>query len=201
MKIQSSGLKSARSTMKGMGGVLAKAQMRAVNKAASTARTEGSKAIRDDVRLSAKYVNQNLVIKDKATRQKHKAIVSGRVRPTRLARYGAKQLTRKAKTSAAGDPVRGIPAGRKQAGVSVAVSKSGRRKKMRNAFLVPLRSAGNMGVFIRTGSGKNNIKHLYGPSVSQVFTDVRETIEPTALFEMSREFRRQIRLELTRRGQ
>ncbi|MFP3979167.1 phage tail protein [Marinobacter sp. KMM 10035] len=168
-----------------------KAQFRAVNRVASKFRTSASKTIRDQVRLPAAYVNDNLKVSQKATQNNPVAIISGRKRPTRLARYGAKQLARSAK-AATGDQLRGISTGKKQAGVSVAVSRKGSRKKMRKAFLLPLRNAGVMGVFVRTGSGQKDIEHLYGPSVDQVFRGLREKLKPDISKELVKEYRAQL---------
>ena len=112
----------------------------------------------------AEVMSMSNAIRDNPT-----AVVKVRKSPMRLARYGARQLTAKA-SRAKGDALRGIAAGRKQAGVSVKVAR-GARKKMRGAFLVPLRagnvSGGNgMGVFVRQGK---EIMHLYGPSQYQLF--------------------------------
>ncbi len=168
-----------------------KAQMRAVNRVASKTRTAGSKAIRKEVKLPASYVNQNLKVTRKASTSQPVAVITGRKRPTRLARYGAKQMSRSSK-SAEGDASRGIASGRKQAGVSVAVKKSGGRKKMRKAFLIPLKSAGTVGVFVRTGKGKKGIKHLYGPSVDQVFRAVRRDLKPEIRRNLVTEYERQL---------
>lgn len=168
-----------------------KAQMRAVNRVASKTRTAASKAIRQQVRLPASYVNQNLTVTRKATINQPEAVISGRKRPTRLARYGAKQMTKAAK-GAAGDMTRGIAPGRKQAGVSVAVKKGGSRKKMRKAFLIPLQGSGEMGVFVRTGPGKKDIRHLYGPSVDQVFRGIRTELQPEIRRNLVSEYKAQL---------
>jgi len=180
--------KFIRGTIKAAG----KAQFRAVNRVASKFRTASSKAIRGQVRLPASYVNENLTINQKATERNPTAVISGRKRPTRLARYGAKQLALAA-GSARGDRLRGIPSGKKQAGVSVSVSRQGGRKKMRGAFLLPLKNSGVMGVFVRTGSGKKDIEHLYGPSVDQVFRSVRDDLKPDVSKELVKEYRAQLR--------
>lgn len=181
----------ARKFVKGTLRAAEKAQFRAVNRVASKFRTAASKAVRGQVRLPASYVNDNLKVRKKATQNNPEAVISGRKRPTRLARYGAKQLARSAK-GAAGDQSRGISAGKKQAGVSVAVSRSSGRKKMRKAFLLPLRGTGTMGVFVRTGPGDKDIKHLYGPSVDQVFRDVRTELKPQIGKELAKEYQAQL---------
>lgn len=173
------------------------ARYRAVNRVASKNRTAASKNIRQQVRLPAAYVNQNLTITQKATLRNPEAVISGRKRPTRLARYGAKQLTRSAR-GADGSALRGIPAGRKQAGVSVHVRRNEGRRKYPKAFLLPLRTNGQVGMFIRYGSGEKDIKHMYGPSVDQVFRDVREQIRPRIRRDLATEYRRQLQHELSK---
>ncbi|MDY6797676.1 MAG: phage tail protein [Pseudomonadota bacterium] len=173
------------------------AQYRTVNRVASKNRTAASKHIRQQVRLPASYVNENLTVTQKATRQNPLAVISGRKRPTRLARYGAKQLTRAAR-SAGGDTLRKIPSGRKQAGVSVHVRRNGSRRKHPKAFLLPLNTNGHLGMFIRFGPGKRDIKHMYGPSVDQVFRDVREEIRPKIRRDLAAEYRRQLNYALSK---
>lgn len=188
-------IKSIRSTVK----AAQVAQMRAVNRVAAKARTAGSAAVRDQVKLPAAYVNENLTITQKATIQKPESIISGRAHPTRLARYGAKQVTVSAK-AARGDELRRIPAGRKQKGIRVQV-KPGRVRAMDRAFFLPLKNQnGLMGVFTRTGSGPKDIKHHYGPSVDQVFKSVRKQLLPMIRRELVTEFRSAFRFARSQQG-
>ena len=181
------------------GKTIATAQYRAINQVAAKTMTRARRAITSQVRLSASYVRERMTLQ-RANREKPSAVIRARQRPTRLATYGAAQLTRVA-AEAGGDALRGIPAGRKQAGVSVGVKKSGGRKKMRGAFLVPLR-AGNvgggngLGVFVRTGPARRDIKHLYGPSVDQLFNGVAETLTPEIETELEAALVRQITYEV-----
>lgn len=191
LSIDSRQFSQARKFIQGTLRAHTKAQFRAVNRTASKFRTAASKAVRAEVRLPAAYVNENLKVSKKATQKNPEAVISGRKRPTRLARYGAKQLARAAQ-GASGDQLRGIAAGKKQAGVSVAVNRSSGRKKMRKAFLLPLSNAGTMGVFVRTGPGDRDIKHLYGPSVDQVFRGVRAELKPQIGKELAKEYRAQL---------
>lgn len=188
-------LKQASRFLKGTVQALEKSQFRAVNKTASKTKTAASKNIRSQVRLSASFVNQNLKVSKKATKDNPEAVISARKRPVRLARYGAKQLTMKAR-GAKGDPLRGIAAGRKQAGVSVAVKKGGSREKLQKAFLLPFKSANTAGVFIRTGKSRTMIKQLYGPSVYKLFESYRETAHEQISAELQAEYRRQLRFAL-----
>jgi hypothetical protein len=176
-------------------------RVRAVNYAAKKLYTASVREITSQVNLKPKYVRDRLKIKQQATRSRPEAIIEGRKRETRLATYGARGLTTKVKgrklstkrkkrgMSAAnmaaaqmrgykGDQLRGIPVGRKHAGVSVKVRKQGSRIKVKKMFLVPLSNQGDgpsrFGVFrrIAPGKGKGTIKHLYGPSVNQLFKRV-----------------------------
>lgn len=187
------GLAEVRSALGKAGSVSRKAAKLAINDTARRMRTAGSKAIREQVNLKAKYVNDRLRITEKATDDSPFAIISGRRRPTRLDRYGTKQLTKRAKhpERSRGDPLRGIPAGKKAAGVSVKVKRKGARKKMRGAFLIPLNDSGGLGVALRTGKGRNAYEVLHGPSVDQVWTDVREDLE--AEKRLNAEFQRQLK--------
>lgn len=140
------------------------------------ANVTGKKVITDTKRDIASQLNLTqrdiaaVMSLNQATPAKSVSVVKVRKTPIRLARYSARQLTTPAKR-AKGDAMRGIPPGRKQAGVSVKVARGGARKKMKGAFLVPLRggtvSGGNgMGVFFRQGK---EIIHVYGPSQYQLF--------------------------------
>lgn len=189
--INTKDISSATGLLRGAVRAVEKAQMRAINRTASKTRTAASKAIRNDVKLKASYVNENLKVTRKASITNPEAVITGRKRPTRLARYGAKQISRVAK-QAAGDLSRGIASGRKQSGVSVAVKKGASRKKMRKAFMIPLKGSGSMGVFVRTGTGKKDIKHLYGPSVDQVFRAVRTDLKPQIRRNLVTEYERQL---------
>lgn len=192
----------------------AKATAHAINYAAKRVRTEGSKRIRAQVNLPAKYVNENLAVRRFATPDKPEAIISGRVRATRLARYNAKGLTAHAPYGRKGDALRGIPAGRKHAGVSVRVKK-GAAKKMRKGILIPLQRGRRgakenawideggdklFGIFIRTGKGKKDLKHLYGPSVDQLWRRERAELIPMATRLTGREYVRLMRRVIARSG-
>lgn len=183
--------------LRGVGKAMEDASYRAVNQAARKGRTSASREIRDQLRLKAGYVNENVKVRQKATRSSPEAVIAGRERPTRLARYGAKQLTRKS-AHGSGDTTRGIASGRKQAGVSVGVKRGGGRTKMRGAFQIPLKNSGLMGVFVRTGPGDKDIKHLYGPSVNQALKTVFPDIMPTAAEDLQKQYERQLSYELSK---
>ncbi|PWG61771.1 phage tail protein [Spiribacter halobius] len=168
----------------------------AINDTVRKMRTLGSREIRKQVALKASYVKKHLNVQLATERSLFGRVYATR-RPVLLSRFGAKQLTRKA-SGAAGDPSRSIPAGRKQAGVSVRVKAGGSRKKMRGAFFIrlkrgPYRGEGATGLAIRTGPGRDAIDVKHGPSVDQVWRDVRDNIQPQADENLAREMRRQLR--------
>ncbi len=198
MIIDRRNFRKAKDYLRGTVTAIEKAEYRAVNRVSQKTRTEASRQIRAEVRLKASYVNRHLWLYKKAKPGDPSAIITARRRPTRLARYGAKQLT-KAARKARGDELRGISAGRKQAGVSVSVGRNSGRKRMRKTFLVPLRTNGLMGVFERTGRAPDDIRHLYGPSVDQLFTNIRDQLHPFIKRNMSKEFRAQLNYAMGRR--
>lgn len=171
--------------------VTRKAARLALNWGARRARTEGSKEIRRQVNLTKTYVDERLYIKQFASENDLTTIIAGRARNTSLRRFGSRQSTRKGKN----------------AGVMVSV-KPGRQVKMRRAFFIKLKGGGvdgfNTGVAIRLKSGEpfegrtkqfdksdSGLYLLYGPSVDQVWTDVKEDILPSILQDTSAEFNRQ----------
>ena len=178
-----------------------RATYRAINGVAAKAFTRSRREIGKPVNLSASYIRERMSL-SKANSSHLVASIKARQRPTRLATFAAKQLSRRANSSN-GDALRNIQKGRRQAGISVAVKRGGGRKKMPGAFFVPLRSGkvaavNGMGVFIRTGSGKKDIKHLYGPSVDQLFRGVIDDVAPDVQAELEAELIRQANYEFSK---
>lgn len=148
---------------------IVKAARQAINKAVDRARTRGAKEMQRQINFPARYLNERLRVSKRASGMKLEATITGRDRPTSLARF--------AKSTSAS-------AARKNGGVSVQVN-PGETKFMQGAFLMQLRG-GNTGLAIRLKEGESvkNKKHmtkvgkglylLYGPSVSQVFRTVAE---------------------------
>ena len=148
-----------------------RALVRAVNHAAERGRTLGSRLIREQVKLPAGYVNSRLHVDRKANPKNITAMITGRGRATQLSRFGARQLTQPAK----------LPGKRRLAGVRVEV-KPGQQKVLPGAWLMSLKrghySSGNVGVVTRTGPGPDDYRVHYGPSVDQLWRDVREQVAP-----------------------
>jgi Prophage minor tail protein Z (GPZ) len=217
--------------------VIERTLYRAINTVAGKAMTRTRREIVSQVNLTQTYVRERIALR-KANKGDMTAVVAARKRATRLATYGARQRMKAVKAPKSlssearakymakltGDKLRGIPAGKKQAGVSVSVKRGGSRKLMAGGFMVPLR-AGNvaggnaMGVFIRTGGARNardlisqeistskgskrpravesgNARHLYGPSVDQVMKSVINDISPDVSAELEAAIRRQAQYE------
>lgn len=159
-----------------------RALVRAVNHAAQRARTLGSARIREEVKLTAGYVNERLKVSRRANPHDITAMISGRGRATQLSRFNARQLTGKAK----------LPGKRRLAGVQVEV-KPGQKKVMPGAWLMKLNN-GNLGVVTREGPGRKDYKVRYGPSVDQLWQNIREQIAPEVDDLLLAEFLRQLEL-------
>lgn len=170
---------------------------RAINSTTRWAKAESSREIREQVKLPARYLsgaNGRLQQTKVAQPSDLSAIITGRHRPTSLARFA-----RNARRSG-------------QTGARVEVS-PGSARFMPRAFFIKLRSGAdgsnnNLGLAIRLPEGKRpgrayrpklvgrNLWLLYGPSVDQVFDDVAEDISPEAADRLEREFLRLTDIDL-----
>jgi hypothetical protein len=161
----------------------------AANDVAGTVITRAAQDITQRYNLSASYIRSKFQLR-LARRFDEAAVVAARKSGLPLARYAAQQVT-VAAPRAKGDSSRGIAAGRKQAGVSFKVMRTGVRHTIRRAFLMPLKAGssqgGNgLGIFWRDDGGfeksmveeeinwdgkkgvqKGKARHLYGVSPHQ----------------------------------
>ncbi|MGM0703883.1 MAG: phage tail protein [Pseudomonadota bacterium] len=138
-----------------------RAMANAINHTLTVTRTEASKEIRGQVKLKAAYVKERLRL-----RRASVANPTGRIAtPTRgilLSRFTNREY--------------------KSGGIGVQVKPgSGQRKRMPGAFYLTFAN-GVRAIAIRTKRGpglgrSEGIKVLYGPSVSQVFTDVKDDLQ------------------------
>jgi len=150
--------------------------------------------------LTRQYVDDRIVIKTQASESKLESTITAPVRGTLLSRYGATvnavandwteqkyiakfgsldAMTRPKPTAGKmpwtprkGDPMRGIPKGKKSNGIRVAVRAGGGQQNISYAFLMPLsagsvRGGNGLGVFARPKSG-GKMKSIYGPSLDQI---------------------------------
>lgn len=176
--------------LKGMGEKVELNIVRALNRTIDSARTASARRIREQVNLPAAYLNRTdrLGVTKKATRGDLSAVITGRHRPTSLARFAT----------------RGRVGGKPGARVMV---KPGHSTFLERAFFVNLRSGntdtlGNLGLAIRLPAGQRpskaykpqplgrNLWLLYGPSIDQVFDDVATEISPQVADQLEAEFTR-----------
>lgn len=189
-------LKRAANALRKVPQAAERAAYRAVNTVSNKVMTRAVREIGAEINLPQSYIREQMSITP-ATLGKPMAIVRARIRDVRLARFAAKQITAPARR-ARGDKRRGIPAGRKQAGVSVKVARDGGRTRMPGAFLLPLRAGkvdgGNgMGIFVRY---KNIIEHRYGPAPYQLFRRWKDEKAPDVRRMLLDAYRAQLRFEL-----
>lgn len=174
----------------------------AANDVARTVITDASRDISQRYNLPASYIRDKFRLQLATTNDI--AIVAAQRRTINLSRFEANQLTAPA-PRAKGDARRKIGKGRKQAGVSVKVLRAGARKAMPGAFLVPLlagsESGGNgMGLFVRIGPGRNNIKRLAGPAPYQVFSAWVKEHRPDIKTQLANAWQSRIQREIRRSG-
>lgn len=169
---------------------------RAINRTIQRARTAASRGIREQVALPARYLGREdrLGITKRATETDLSAVITGRHRPTSLARF-AKNARRSGQT-----------------GARVEIQ-PGTVRVLPRAFFINLRSGSdgsnnNLGLAIRLPAGSRpsraykpkmlgpNLWLLYGPSIDQVFDDVAEEIAPEQADFLEREFLRLTEVDL-----
>lgn len=169
------------------------AASRAINRAVRQTRTSSAREVRRQVAFPAQRLNENLKVTQFSRPDRLEAIITGRSRPTSLARFARNR------------PARG---GRVRLSV-----KPGRSTVIGGAFLIPLRAGSadietraNLGLAVRLKPGEqlrnkrsfralnNGLYLLFGPSVDQVFDDVaQEQIIPAGDI-LEQEFLRQLDL-------
>jgi hypothetical protein len=160
------------------------AARQAINRATLRGRGWAASEMRKQVNFPASYLtgsDARLRITKQATNTDLEGVIAGRSRATSLARFSRET-----------DPA----AARRRGGVSVQV-KPGQARFMRGAFLVRLKAGAgntdtqfNLGLAIRLKPGQSvhnkhsmkqlshNVYLLYGPSVDQVFSTVRDDVAP-----------------------
>lgn len=171
--------------------------VRAVNRTIAWSRTQASAEIRKQVNFSASYLSPSagrLSVTQMATGNDISAIVTGRHRPTSLARFASNARM-------------GF-----QRGARISVQ-PGLSSFLPRAFFIPLRAGNsetknNMGLAIRLPEGQIPSRAykptalskgtwlLYGPSIDQVFDDVAMEIAPATADYLENEFFRLTRVGL-----
>lgn len=177
----------------------------ALNRTADRTRTRADRKIREEVAFPASYLRPGegrLVVSQKARAESLQAVVTGRGRPTSLARFAVGSKPR---------------SGNKLGSVSVTV-KPGQKADINRAWIISLPGAPdskNLGLAVRTEGGPPrgayapkqlkafgpNVWLLYGPSVDQVLFSARnnggvvEEIAPEVMLDLEAEFGRLIDLK------
>jgi len=179
--VNQEGVKEAVDLFEFIGGNTDEAIRVAINKTAPQARTLSSARIREQIRLSASYVNQRLVIR-RATRKNLSGAVSTPSRGLLLSRFSTNSLI-------AGDrvgwikpplvPPRGIRVKIKPSGAPVTVTGDSDTKGNK-PFYVILNGGQNIGIAARYAGQRKKFKVFSGPSMSQVFNTVRDDVLPQA---------------------
>jgi hypothetical protein len=184
------GLQGAADDVKSMGSNVELNIVRALNRTIDSARTASARMIRQQVNLPAQYLNRpdRLGVTKRAQRGDLEAVITGRSRPTSLARFATYGRVRQ------------------RGGVDITV-KPGHSVHLKKAFFVNLRSGntdglGNLGLAIRLPKGQrpdraykpqplgDGLWLLYGPSLAQVFDDVAVEITPSTADNFEAEFSR-----------
>ena len=162
---------------------LAEMRLDAVNVVSLTVRKKSIDQTHAELNLSRDYIEARIA-RAEAKGATARALVTSKVRGATLQRFGAQQEVAPVNWSNSriealghkfgkwpgwtyrkGDASRGIDEDDKAAGVSVDVNRKG-AKTITSAFTMPLKNSNGTGVFRREGG---EVKHLYGPSVYQVF--------------------------------
>ncbi|MBF6987253.1 phage tail protein [Cupriavidus sp. IK-TO18] len=176
---------------------LGRSAVTAVNIVAQKAFADAKAKMNAGINLPDSYLDERMAIELATDPAKPRARILARGRLTTLTQYGAQQSTRPVKFSndsispgklgrnprkagsllpwklRVGNQALGIPVGMKQDGISVEVTRGGRKSITSvQPFFVRGRS-GNLLVMTRkpgtTGKKRGDLKALYGPSVYQLF--------------------------------
>lgn len=173
-------LAEATSLFKFVGGNTDEALRVAINQTTPRTRTASSRLIREQVRLKAGYVSERLTI-IKATRKALSGRISAQKRGLLLTRFSTDPLI-------AGDKVGWIrPPSVPPQGIRVKVKPTGSPQVVEGGpdtagnkpFYMVLNKGQNIGIAARL-TGTRKVKVFHGPSLSQVFDDVRRDVTPQA---------------------
>lgn len=158
----------------------------AINSTLRRARTAIDRDIRQQVAFPARYLGSRLRVTQFAKGNSLQGTISGRDRPTSLARFATSSQPLKRD-------------------IRVQVS-PGSRKRMQRAFLMPL-NGGNLGLAMRLKPGESvrnkkfmrrvskGLYLLYGPSVNQVFAGVADDEADNVAVMLQQEFTRLMELD------
>ena len=191
---------------------LGRANLVAVNAVTTRAQRAAREKMDAGVNLPANYIDDRLTFEPATDARRPVATVTSPYKGTGLGRFSAVQVTQPVQVPKRrrGDPGRSIPAGQKQAGLTVEVVR-GQRKPISYAFVIPgiKSNDGTPVVFENTGPGgkknKGKLKALTGLSVFQLFRHalddqaldaIADDLEATTVVTTTHEIERLIRQKL-----
>lgn len=165
-----------------VGGNTDEAMRVAINKTTPKVKTRSSSEIRSQVRLTAGYVGDKIVV-TKATRQKLEARIKTPSRGLLLSKFSTD-------TQVSGEKVSWLlPPPQPPRGIRVKVKPSGETKSPGpTTFYMVLPVSRALAIVKRktvAGPRGGKIDVLYGPSISQVFSDVKDDVVPFANAELT----------------
>lgn len=180
IKVDEAQVKDAVDLFEFVGGNTADALRIAINKTAPKVRTAASRAIRDQVRLSASYVGKHLTVR-KATRARLSGAIGTPSRGLLLSRFSTDPMIAGDKVGWHRPPL--VPKG----GIRVKIKPGGGSKRFggnaetagNKPFYIVLNGGKNVGIAARL-TGSKKVKVFSGPSLSQVFNGVRDDVLPEA---------------------
>lgn len=181
-------IREAKSLFEFVGGNSSDAVRIAINRSAPKVRTKASQAIRSQVRLKAQFINQRLTVK-RASRGNLTGSIKTPSRGLLLTRYSTDSQISGDKVSwfkAPAIPPRGIKVKVKPTGSPQAMSKKFFYIVLPNRQLAIARRRSSSEVAKAKAAGRGagskggRIDVAYGPSLSQVFSDVRDDVLPEA---------------------
>lgn len=188
VKVDRNSLEEVRALLFRMSDGASLAHARSLNKTVTKGRNDASKEIRKQVRLKAAYVKNRMKV-IKASRTKLSARISTPARGLLLSRFSTD-------TQISGDKVSWLkPPPVPPRGIRVKVKPNGGTKLFLGdsttkgkPFYLVLKGSRQVAIAARRSSpGKagGKLKVFYGPSLSQVFTDVKEAIsEPLSEYQL-----------------
>lgn len=162
----------------------------AINKTAPKIKTLSSRKVREQVRLSASYVGDKLTV-SKASRANLSAAIMTPSRGLLLSKFSTDALIAGEKVSWLKPPP--VP----PLGIRVKVKPDGAAKRVAGdsettgqPFYLVLKNSGALGIAARRQSAGNRggkLKVFHGPSLSQVFDEVRQEVLPEAGQELTQQ--------------
>lgn len=177
IKVDEAALKDAIGLFEFVGGNTSDAIRVAINKAAPKVKTMASKRIREEVRLTASYVNEKLTVR-KATKSRLNGAVLTPMRGLLMSKYSTDAQVASDKIGWIKPPP--VPV----RGIRVKIKPSGDTKVMDGAFYMVLNKGknggGQLAIAIREGAARKPVKVFQSASLSQVFGNVRGDVLPAA---------------------